>query len=36
MITLDSDWPVLSPGPHTVRMDEGTGTATLTWQERSL
>ena len=36
MITLDSDWPVLSPGTHTVRMDEGTGAATLTWQERSL
>lgn len=36
MITLDSNWPVLQPGPHTVRMDEGTGAATLTWQERSL
>lgn len=36
MITLDSNWPVLLPGRHTVRMDEGTGAATLTWQERSL
>lgn len=36
MITLDSNWPVLSPGAHTVRMDEGTGAATLKWQERSL
>lgn len=36
MVTLDSDWPVLAPGSHTVRMDEGTGVATLTWQERSL
>lgn len=36
MITLDSNWPVLKPGKHTVRMDEGTGAATLTWQERSL
>ena len=36
MITLDSNWPILSPGAHVVRMDEGTGAATLTWQERSL
>ena len=36
MITLDSNWPVLKPGKHTVRMDEGTGAATITWQERSL
>ena len=36
MITLDSNWPSLAPGNHTVRMDEGTGAATLTWQERSL
>lgn len=36
MITLDSNWPVLSPGTHTARMDEGTGAATLTWQERSM
>lgn len=36
MITLDSNWLVLAPGRHEVRMDEGTGAATLTWQERSL
>lgn len=36
MITLDSDWPVLTPGRHVARMDEGAGAATLTWQERSL
>lgn len=36
MITLESDWPILSPGKHTARMDEGTGDATLTWYERSL
>ena len=32
--TLDSDWLVLSPGSHTVAMDNGTGAATLTWRER--
>lgn len=36
MITLDSNWPVLTPGKHTVRMDEGTGAATIAWQERSM
>ena len=36
MITLESDWPELSPGRHTVRMDLGSGAATLRWQERSL
>lgn len=36
MITLDSDWPELWPGSHTVEMDDGTGAATLTWQERSV
>jgi predicted phage tail component-like protein len=34
MITLDSHWPELTPGRHVVRMDQGTGDATLTWQER--
>lgn len=34
MATLDSDWPELSPGEHVVRMDQGTGAAVLTWQER--
>lgn len=36
MITLDSNWPRLLPGTHVARMDEGTGEATLTWQERSM
>lgn len=36
MISIDSDWVTLSPGRHTARMDEGTGAATLTWQERSM
>lgn len=36
MLTLDSDWAVLSPGRHTARMDEGTGAATLTWRERTI
>lgn len=34
MPTLDSDWLVLTPGTHTVTMDQGTGAATLTWVER--
>jgi len=36
MVTLDSDWPKLAPGTHTARRDEGTGVATITWQERSI
>lgn len=36
MVTLDSDWPELWPGTHTIDMDLGTGAATLTWQERSV
>lgn len=36
MVTLDSDWPALTPGTHTIDMDLGTGAATLTWQERSV
>lgn len=36
MITPTSVWPNLTPGVHTVRMDQGTGAATLTWQERWL
>ena len=35
MVTLDSDWPILKPGIHTARVDQGTGSATVTWQERS-
>ena len=34
--TLDTDWPVLRPGKHTVTMDNGTGAATLEWTERSI
>lgn len=36
MVTLDSDWPKLDTGPHTVRIDVGTGYATLTIKERYL
>lgn len=36
MITLDSDWPVLSPGAHTVSMTSGTGDAVVSWTERNL
>lgn len=36
MITPDSFWPTLTPGSHVARMDQGTGEATLTWQERSV
>lgn len=32
--TLDSSWIELKPGSHTVRMDAGTGAATLSWVER--
>lgn len=35
MVTLDSDWPILKPGVHTARIDQGSGSATVTWQERS-
>ena len=34
--TLDSDWLELSPGKHTLRMDKGTGAATVTFAERWL
>lgn len=36
VITLDSNWPVLKAGQHTVRMDYGTGSATVEWQERNV
>ena len=32
--TLDSDWLELKPGEHTLRMDNGTGAATVTFIER--
>lgn len=34
--TLDSDWLELEPGEHTLRMDNGTGEATVTFVERWL
>lgn len=36
MVTLDSDWLELSPGSRTVVIDQGGGTATMTWTERWL
>lgn len=33
-ITLESDWPELAAGTHTVAMDLGTGAASLAWVER--
>ena len=36
MITLDSDWLELTPGSHTLTMDNGTGAATVTFHERWL
>jgi predicted phage tail component-like protein len=36
MVTLDSNWPVLEPGEHTAANDQGTGSSTITWQERSV
>ena len=36
MIKLDGVWPELGPGTHSVRIDQGTGTAVLTLHERWL
>ncbi len=36
IMTLDSDWLELSPGSHTLRMDNGTGAATVKFRERWL
>jgi predicted phage tail component-like protein len=36
MLTLESDWPRLAAGTHTVRMDLGTGAATISIRERCL
>lgn len=36
MVTLDSNWPELARGMHVARIDNGTGSASLTWQERCL
>lgn len=34
--TLDSDWFEFTPGNHTLLMDNGTGTITVSWRERWL
>lgn len=36
MITLDSDWPIVSPGVHRVSMDKGTGSARIVITERCI
>jgi V/A-type H+-transporting ATPase subunit D len=36
IVTLESNWPTLKTGEHTVTMSPGTGTATMTWQERNV
>lgn len=36
MITLDSDWLEFTPGKHVLRMDYGTGAATVKYVERWL
>lgn len=36
ILTLDSDWLELSPGTHTLTMDNGTGAATVKYRERWL
>lgn len=36
MITLNSDWLELTSGEHTIRNDIGTGSCTVTWQDRWL
>lgn len=34
MLPPSYDWPRLAPGTHTLTMAQGTGDATVTWQER--
>lgn len=34
MLPPSYDWPRLAPGAHTLTMTQGTGDATITWQER--
>lgn len=36
MITLDSDWLRLEPGTHSVKINKGSGSATISWVERWL
>lgn len=34
LLTLDSDWLEMSPGRHVIKLDEGHGTADVSWRER--
>ena len=36
LLTLDSDWLEMAPGRHVIRLDEGWGTADVSWRERWL
>lgn len=36
LLTLDSDWLEMSPGRHVISLDEGHGTADVSWRERWL
>jgi len=36
IVTLESNWPRLDAGRHTVDMTMGTGSATIEWQERNV
>jgi len=36
IVTLESNWPFLKAGTHTVSMAMGTGPATIEWQERNV
>ena len=36
LVTLQSDWLKLEPGEHTIKIDKGSGTATVTWTEMWL
>lgn len=36
LLTLDSDWLEMSPGRHVIKLDEGSGTADVSWRERWL
>ena len=36
LLTLDSDWLEMPPGRHVIRLDEGHGTADVSWRERWL
>lgn len=36
LLTLDSDWLEMPPGRHVIKLDEGHGTADVSWRERWL